>query len=82
MGEIHNLQIVISQASILNHLNEGKNNGAANGAQILNLVEEKRSLKNSKMVREIDELEKTEKEESRKRRIKKAADDKLLDLYG
>ncbi len=82
MGEVHNLQVVISQSSVLNHINEGKHNGAANGAQILNVVEEKKNLKKTKVVREIDELEKTEKEEARKRRIKKAASDRLVDLYG
>jgi len=82
MSEIHNLQIVISQSSVLNHINEGKQNGAANGAQILNVVEEKKNLKNTKVVREMDELEKTEREESRKRRIKSAAKDRLIDLYG
>lgn len=81
MGEIHNLQIVISQSSVLNHINEGKQNGAANGAQILNVVEEKKNLKSTKIVRRVEDVEKTEREESRKRRIKRAAKDRLIDLY-
>lgn len=83
MGEIHNLQLVISQSPLLNRLNEAHQNAAAaNGAQILNVVEEKKSVKKLSTVRELQELEKTEREEARKRRIKNAAADRLLDVYG
>lgn len=83
MGEIYNLQLVISQSPLLNRLNEGHQNAAAaNGAQILNLVEKEKSVKKLSTVRELEESEKTEREEARKRRIKKAAADRLLDVYG
>ncbi len=82
MGEIHNLQIVISQSTILNRLNEGhKNAAAANGAQILNVVEKEKSIRKLSTVRQLDELEKTEKEDVKKRRIKKAAEERLIDTY-
>ncbi|MBU2643205.1 hypothetical protein KKI24_00740 [bacterium] len=82
MGEIHNLQIVISQSSLLNRLNEGHQNAAAaNGAQILNLVEKEKSIKKLSTVSELSETEKTEKEDAKKRRMKKAAADRLIDLY-
>jgi len=82
MGGIHNLQIVISQASLLNRLNEGHQNAAAaNGAQILNIVEKDKSVKKLSTVRELNEPEKTEKEDAKKRRIKKAAADRLVDIY-
>ncbi len=82
MGEIHNLQIVISQSSLLNRLNEGHQNAAAaNGAQILNVVEKEKSVKKLSTVRELNELEKTEKEDAKKRHFKKRASDHLIDIY-
>ena len=82
MGEIHNLQLVISQSTLLNRLNEGHQNAAAaNGAQILNVVEKEKSVRKLSTVREMNELEKTEKEDAKKRRLKKAAADHLLDIY-
>lgn len=83
MGEIHNLQLVISQSQLLNRINEGRQNATvANGAQVLNLVEKEKSAKKLSTVRELEESEKTEREEARKRRIKKGAADHLIDLYG
>ena len=83
MGEIHNLQLVISQSPLLNRLNEAHQNAtAANGAQILNVVEKDKSIKKLSTVREAQHSEKTEREEAKKRRIKKAAADRLLDVYG
>ncbi len=83
MGEMHNLQLVISQSPLLNRLNEAHQNAtAANGAQILNVVEKEKSVKKLSTVRELDEPEKTEREEAKKRRIKNAAADRLLDVYG
>jgi len=82
MGEIHNLQIVIAQSSLLNTLNEGHKNAAvANGAQILNVVEKDKSIKKLSKVSQLDELEKTEKEDAKKRRLKRAAADRLIDIY-
>ncbi len=82
MGEIHNLQIVISQSSLLNRINEGHQNAAAaNGAQILNVVEKNKSVKKLSTVRELNEPEKTEKEDAKKRGIKKRASDHLIDIY-
>ncbi len=82
MGEIHNLQLVISQSPLLNRLNEARQNAtAANGAQVLNLVEKDKTVKKLSTVQELDEPEKTEKEEARKRRLKNAAADRLIDLY-
>jgi len=82
MSKIHNLQLVISQSPLLNRLNEGHQNAAAaNGAQILNVVEKERSAKKLSTVRELEESEKTEREESRKRQLKKAAS-RLIDIYG
>ncbi len=82
MGEIHNLQIVISQSPLLNRLNEARQNATvANGAQVLNLVEKEKTVKKLSTVQELDEPEKTEKEEARKRRLKNAGADHLIDLY-
>ena len=63
-------------------MNEGhKNAAAANGAQILNVVEKEKSIRKLSTVRQLDELEKTEKEDVKKRRIKKAAEERLIDTY-
>lgn len=82
MGEIHNLQIVITQSNLVNRLNEGPLNGAANGAQILNVVEKKKTERKLKQVKQLSESEKTEREEARKRRLKQASKDQLLDIFG
>ena len=81
MSEIHNLQVVISQSQVLNRLNERSFNAAANGAQILNVVEQRKADRKQKLVNEASELEKTEREETKKRRLKKASK-QLIDLLG
>lgn len=81
MSDMHNLQIVISQSPVLNRLNEGPLNAAANGAQILNIAEQRKVERKQKSVREADEAAKTEREEAKKRRLKKASK-QLIDLYG
>jgi hypothetical protein len=81
VSKIHNLQVVISQSNLLNRLNEGPLNHAANGAQILNVVNQEKVVRRLSSVRELSESEKTEREEARKRRIKKAAADQLVDRY-
>ena len=80
MGDIHNLQAIIARSPILNRLHEGLHRGAANGAQILNVIEERKTNRKLSSVRELEEAEKTEKEDSRKRRLKKSAEDQLIDL--
>ncbi len=82
MGDIHNLQVLISQSPILKRIQQAQHHAAANGAQILGVVEQEKTNKKLSTVRELDETEKTEPEEPRKRRIKKSAKDHLVDLYG
>jgi hypothetical protein len=81
MGEIHNLQVVISQSNLLNRLNQGPLKHAANGAQVLNVVNQDKATRRLSSVQELSESEKTEREEPRKRRIKKASTDQLIDRY-
>ncbi len=81
MGDMHNLQVVISQSSLVNRIHGGSHHGAANGAQILNVIEQRETNRKMSKVRELDEAEKTEKEDSRKRRLKKASEEHLIDLY-
>ncbi|MCP4754355.1 MAG: hypothetical protein GY866_26015 [Proteobacteria bacterium] len=81
MGEIHNLQIVITLSTLLHQMHQGLVHGAANGAQILNVVEQDKSVRKLSTVRELSELEKTEKEDPKKRRIKKSASGHLIDIY-
>ncbi len=82
MGDIHNLQILISQSPIANRIHSGTQYGAANGAEILNVVEQKETRQKLKRVRGLDRAEETEKENARKRRLKKKAEDQIIDLYG
>jgi len=81
MGEIHNLQVLIAQSPILKKLHHGQHNAAANGAQILGVVEKEKTVRKMSTVSELDETEKTEREENRKRRIKQGAQPHLIDRY-
>ena len=80
MGDIHNLQVIISQSSVLSRFHDSLYHGAANGAQILNVIEKKANDRKLSTVRELSETERSDKEDPRKRRIKKAAGDHLIDL--
>ncbi len=80
MGDIHNLQVIISQSSILSRYQDGLHNNAANGAQVINVIERKKDNRKLSTVRELSKTEKSEKEDSRKRRIKKSAGDHLIDI--
>jgi hypothetical protein len=80
MGDIHNLQGIIAQSPILNRLHEAPQYAAANGAQILNLTEQRKTNRKLSKVQELAEIAATEKEEVRKRRLKKAAANSLIDL--
>lgn len=81
MTDIHNLQIIISQSPLLSRYSEMQQHAAMNGAQILNVVEMKKTNRKRSTVNKLTEVEKTEKEEVRKRRMKKSSD-QLIDLYG
>ena len=80
MGDMHNLQVIISQSPVLSRFHDGLYHGAANGAQILNVIEQRETSRKLSTVREMSEAEKTEKEDPRKRRLKKSARDHLVDL--
>ena len=80
MGEIHNLQAIIAQSPILTRLNEGLHYGAFNGAQILTVIEERKNNKKLSTVNELKESAATEKEDPRKRRLKKNAEERLIDV--
>ncbi len=82
MGDIHNLQVLISQSPILKKLHHAQHNSAANGSQILGVVEQEKVNRKMSVISELEETEKTEREEARKRRIKKAAQPHLVDRYG
>ncbi len=81
MGDMHNLQVVISQSPVLNRLNERALNAAANGSQILNVAEQRKANQKIKAVKEASETEKTEREESKKRRLKQSSK-QIIDLFG
>jgi hypothetical protein len=80
MGDMHNLQVIISQSSVLSRFQEALYNNAANGAQVLNVIELKKAGKKRSTVQELSKAEKSEKEDPRKRRIKKSAGDHLVDI--
>ena len=80
MADIHNLQGIIAQSPVLNRLHEAPHYSAANGAQILNIIEQRKVNRRLKSVRQVQETSQTEKEETRKRRMKKAEEDRLIDI--
>ena len=82
MGDIHNLQVLIAQSPILKKFHQAQQNAPANGTQILGVVEQEKVKKKMSVVSELEESEKTEREEVKKRRIKKAAQPHLIDRYG
>ncbi len=82
MGEIHNLQVVISQSSVLNRINEAQQNAfAANGSQIINVIDKEMTKRKLSTVRELSKSEKIEKEDPQKRKLKKSSSSHLIDLY-
>jgi hypothetical protein len=87
MTEIHNLQIVIMQSSKHNRMLEGMLNGAANGAQVINVVaEESRAVKRNSVpqVSKSEISSQVEREDKRKKRSSKQNKETLqsVDLFG
>lgn len=82
MGDIHNLQVLISQSPILKKFHQAQQNAPANGMQILGVVGQEKANKKLSVVSELEKTEKTEREEKRKRRLKNAAKKNLVDRYG
>ena len=75
MWEIHNLQLILTQMPRVVKINEAQ--AVANGAQIISVVnEEKKELKTTKVIK-LSEIERTEKEDPQKRKLKKSK----IDLY-
>lgn len=80
MGDIHNLQAIIARSPVLSRIHEAPYFASANGAQVLNLIEQKKTERKLASVRELEESEAVEREEARKRRLKKNAEERLIDL--
>ncbi len=87
MNELHNLQVVIMQSSKHNRMLEGQLNGAANGAQIINVVaKDIRELKRNS-VQQVSESEissRVKREDKRKKKTvkQKKGNSQLIDLFG
>ncbi len=87
MSEIHNLQIVIMQSSKHNRMLEGALNGAANGAQIINVVAKADREQKRKSVQQATKCEissQVEREDKRKKRSSKPKKDpkSSIDIFG
>lgn len=80
MGDVHNLQGIIAQSPVLNRLHEAPHYAAANGAQVLNLIAQRKSNRKLSTVQQVDGLAAADKEDEKKRRIKKEAEDRLIDI--
>lgn len=81
---MHNLQIVISQSPKQNRILTGQRNGAANGSQITNVVNQHKTEKKLKEVQELEKKEKLKKIERRdpkKQRGKKKDTKGGIDIY-
>lgn len=81
MGDVHNLQVIIARSPVLARLNSSLQYSTVNGAQIINVIEETKNKRKLSTVGHLTEVEKTEREEERKRRIKKSSK-QLIDIYG
>jgi len=68
MGKIHNLQILIAQQPQFSRIESTQRNGLANGAQIINVVNARQRDIEETTVKQMTKSEKTEKENSRRRR--------------
>lgn len=79
MGDIHNLQVLIAQQPLLNRLESPNRNGLPNGGQIISVVNEQKNNQKLKEVDELVESEKTEKENSARKR--KSQLERKIDLY-
>ena len=80
MGDVHNLQGIIAQSPVLNRLHEAPQYAAANGAQVLNLIAQRKTKRKLSTVQQVDGLAAADKEDEKKRRIKKEAEDRLIDI--
>ena len=79
MGELHNLQILIAQQPQFARLDAAHRNGYTNGAQIINVIgAAERELKKTK-VKQLQEGEKVEKENSKRKR--KTTLEQKIDLF-
>ena len=83
MSDMHNLQIVISQSPKQNRILTGPRNGAANGSQITNIVNQEKTDKKLKEVQELEKKEKIKKSqrEDPKREEGKKKRSKGIDIY-
>ena len=94
-GDLHNIQVMLSQIPRVQKLSEHQDHLIPNGNQIINLELEEERTRNVKKVREFEEVYHSKAEDSeqshlrnrekrqRKREHKKKGDkETLLDIYG
>ncbi len=79
MGEIHNLQTLIAQQPQLARMDAATRNGLTNGSQIIKVIGARESEIKAKTVKKLEETEKTEKENSKRKR--KTTLERTIDIY-
>ncbi len=79
MGEIHNLQVLIAQQPQVARIDAATRNGLTNGAQIIKVIGNRENELKGKTVKRLEEPEKTEKENSKRKR--KTTLERTIDIY-
>ena len=79
-GEIHNVQISLTQIPRVQKLNETQMNSLANQGHLAASLNEARRDREKEQVRDLDQAEETEAEDPKKRHEKKARDGRHIDI--
>ena len=82
MGDMHNLQLILSQTPRVTKLIIPPFNGPANGNQVISVMAQERSVADLKRVREVTEIVQGEMEDNERRKAGKKTPLKKVDLYG
>ncbi len=81
MGDMHNLQIVVSLGPRQVKATTGLVNGAANGAQIINVISKENREKERSQVKEVTEDEATKKTQREEKGKRRPGNGGKIDLY-
>lgn len=82
MGDMHNLQLIVSQTPRVTKINIIPFHGPANGSQVISVTLQERSQANRKRVREVAEIKQGEMDDNKRREAGKKTPLKKIDLFG
>ena len=82
MGDMHNLQLILSQTPRVTKINITPFHGPANGNQVISVMAQERSEADLKRVREVTEIVQGEMEDNERRKAGKKSNLKKVDFFG